>query len=456
MSVSRLRIGSQFQWSPVFAAAVLLLFVAACFGGASREHELRVALVELAALPLLLLAVLEILRRHSVSRLALGCIAVVVAIPAIQLIPLPPAVWTGLPGRQALSLALQVTELAPSWTPISLSPDRTWRSLLALVAPIAMFLGAVSVTGDQRRSLFYGILAFAVISVGLGAVQLASGGNQFYPWRTTDWPSVVGLFANRNHMATLCLVAIPVATALGARQLRKRRTTASMGLWLSGICIALMVVGLGAIRSRTGVALLIPTLVISLLAGWIAAGRGRPKTIVVGIAAAAAIGLSAVAFFALGPILARFDTGGSREGRFENWPIILDASSSFLPFGSGIGSFDAVFRSVEPWERLQPTFFNQAHNEYLEIWLETGWFGIAGLILFLVWFLRRSAAAWAGQVSSDRDLQRGASVAIGIMLLHSIVDYPLRTLTLAVVFALCCATLELAGRSDEGRRRDSV
>ena len=39
-------------------------------------------------------------------------------------------------------------------------------------------------------------------------------------------------------------------------------------------------------------------------------------------------------------------------------------------------------------------------------------------------------------------------VAVGAVLLHSAVDYPLRTETIAVVFALCCALLELAVLSE--------
>ena len=79
------------------------------------------------------------------------------------------------------------------------------------------------------------------------------------------------------------------------------------------------------------------------------------------------------------------------------------------------------------------------------------------LISFLVWYGRRSWTAWRARPSTPRDLQRAASIAIGAVLLHSIGDYPLRTETIAVIFALCCGLLELAGRSDaelsEGRGR---
>ena len=49
-------------------------------------------------------------------------------------------------------------------------------------------------------------------------------------------------------------------------------------------------------------------------------------------------------------------------------------------------------------------------------------------------------------VPAERDLQRAASIGLFVMLAHSAVDYPLRTATLACLFALCAAILEKAGR----------
>src|SRR5690606_11419873 len=105
----------------------------------------------------------------------------------------------------------------------------------------------------------------------------------------------------------------------------------------------------------------------------------------------------------------------------------------------------AVFRSVEPLEQLDPTFFNHAHNEYLETWLEAGWPGAILIVAFLVWYGRRSWGAWRAGPSRERDLQRAASIGLLAMLAHSAVDYPLRTATLACLFALCAAVLEKAG-----------
>lgn len=441
----KFRLGQQ---DIVALAALVLLAFSIVFGGASRQHELRLALVELAALPLLVLGLLALLKRDDLSahKLGLGLAAAVAALPLLQLIPLPPAVWTGLPGRDQLVLALEVTGIPQGWLPLTLTPDKTWRSFLALLPPLAMFVGLLTLRADSRLRLVHFLLGATVFSILLGSAQLASGSDRLYPWLTTDAGSVTGFFANRNHLATLVLIGIPFATVLGAASLR--RGGSRLPLWLSILYIALAAVALGVIRSRAGVVLFAPVLGASLLAAWVAAGRGRPRPLLLGLVGGAAIAVAAVGAFAAAPLLARFDPSGAPEGRFENWPIVAEAAESHLPLGSGLGSFDAVYRSVEPLERLDPTFFNQAHNDYLETWLEAGWLGAALIIAFLVWFARRSWTAWRAGVSTQRDLQRAATIAIGAVLLHSAADYPLRTAALATVFALCCGLLELAVRGD--------
>lgn len=442
---------SKSQWDAVAIATVVLLAFSFVFGGASREHALRLALVELAALPLLVLAASRLIRsgQWQTHRFVLGLVGAIALIPLIQLVPLPAAIWTGLAGRSEMVLALELAGLEPGWLPLSLSPDLTWQALLALLPPLAAFLGILSLP-QTTASRFIGFYLIAtVLSVLLGAAQLASGGQQLYVWATTAAGSVNGLFANRNHLATLLVALLPFAAVMGAAALRRRHDDRRLPLWLGAVFIGIVIIGLAAIRSRAGVILLGPSIILSLLAAWVAAGRGRPGPALMGLAAILVVGLVSVSAVALPPILERFDSQSAPEGRFENWPIVAQASDDYLPLGSGIGSFDAVFRSVEPLETLDPTFFNHAHNDYLETWLEAGWPAAALLVGFLIWYGRRSWAAWRAGTSRERDLQRAASVGILMMLLHSAVDYPLRTATLAVLFAVFAALLEKAGQPSE-------
>lgn len=430
---------------------MVLLAFSLAFGGASHSHALRLALVELASLPLLVLASRRLIfaglwREHQFS---LGLLAAIVAIPLIQLIPLPPAVWTSLPGRDQMALALELADLDAGWAPLSVNPDRTLSSALALAPPAAFFMAVLSLSHFQRERLVQVCIAAAIVGIILGAAQLASGGDSFYLWNWTGAGSVTGFFANRNHLASFLLIALPFAVIGGAATLRRRdqRTSA---LWFGALFAGLVVVTLAAIRSRAGITLFAPVMVLSLLAGWVAAGRGRPGPGLLVMVGSIGAALTAVAVLALPPILARFDQDRP-EARFERWPLIAEAAQTYLPLGSGIGSFDAVYRSVEPLEELDSTFFNQAHNEYLETWLEAGWLGIGTILAFLVWYARRCWAAWKSPPSREGDLQRAASIGIGVLLLHSVGDYPLRTETLAVVFAMCCGLLDLARRADQAR-----
>lgn len=432
------------QWDAVAISAAVLLVFSFVFGGASRDHALRLAVVELAALPLLVLAAGRLIRTGlwREHRFALGLLAAIVAIPLLQLVPLPPATWTSLPGRDQLVLALDLAGLQPGWIPLTVAPDPTWRSALALIPPAAMFTAALAISPSLRARFAALCVAAAVLSILLGVAQLASGGERLYPWETTSAGSVTGFFANRNHLASMILAVLPFGMVLGTASPR-RGDGDRRAMWSAALFVGVVIIALAAIRSRAGIMLFAPVMATSLLAAWIATGRGRPAPALLLLLGAAGAALTAVAALALPPIMARFESQDSLL-RVDRWHVVAEAAQTYLPLGSGIGSFDAVYRSVEPLRELDFSFFNQAHNDYLETWLEAGWLGAAVILGFFVWYFRRTWSAWQAPPSGERDLQRAASIAIAVFLMHSIVDYPLRTAALAVLFALCCGLLELA------------
>jgi O-antigen ligase len=92
-----------------------------------------------------------------------------------------------------------------------------------------------------------------------------------------------------------------------------------------------------------------------------------------------------------------------------------------------------------------PSYVNHAHNDWLEIWLEGGFLALAVLVAFLIWFVFASFGAWRAPLDRgralDRALPQAASIVVILVLLHSAVDYPLRTTALMTLFAFCCALL---------------
>jgi O-antigen ligase len=84
---------------------------------------------------------------------------------------------------------------------------------------------------------------------------------------------------------------------------------------------------------------------------------------------------------------------------------------------------------------------NHAHNDWLEVTLETGLLGLVLVVAFFIWFARASARLLAGETSFDKRVGQAACIAIALVSLHALWEYPLRTIALSTLFALCCALL---------------
>jgi O-antigen ligase len=378
----------------------------------------------------------------------MAILGLAILVPLAQLAPLPPSLWMAAPGHQVLAHALTVLGQGPRWAPLSLFPGATLDAALALLPPAALFLATCALSGDERRGLAGAWIAAGVIGLLLGAAQLSEpSGGPAYLYATTNIGSLVGLFANRNHEAGFLLALIPLAPALAMGRSRRpaadgRRAPPRLGRWTGMLAVVFTLsalVALGVVRSRAGVLLAAPA-VVGALAVLARSGMSRR-----GLALAAAAALAAVAavgLFALTPILERFGAPLAQEARFEAWPTEIAAARSFAPWGAGVGAFEPVFRAAEPLEMLGPTFLNHAHDDYLEIWLETGVFGAALLLAFAAWFALAALQAWSKR---GAPLEQAASVSIVLLLVQSLVDYPLRTETLAGLFAFACGALA-AGR----------
>ena len=81
---------------------------------------------------------------------------------------------------------------------------------------------------------------------------------------------------------------------------------------------------------------------------------------------------------------------------------------------------------------------------------------VRSLGMFLAWFVPRAWRLWEGD--RDHPLALAASVAIGVELLHSLVDYPLRTAAMSSLVAIACVLMvrepELAPRRRARRAGD--
>ena len=366
---------------------------------------------------------------------------VAVALIALQMLPLPPILWTHLGGRQIIVDGNAVLGLGAPWFPLSLAPYRTFDSLLGLIPALALFC-AIAVLGSYRRSwLVAALVGGTIAGIVLGALQVSAAGGQatsWYPYAQSSFGIATGFFANGNHMATLLVATIPFLAALVRSAQGSNRQRNVMVMLVTAAAAILIFVGILLNRSLAAYGLAPPVLAASALILFVKHGNSTR----VAAAAAALLALGA-AILLVATILRGgtfdADAGISVESRQEMLATTTEAVRDYMPWGSGLGTFRSIYQLYEHPAGVTSTYVSHAHNDFVELALETGLPGVLLLLMFLGWWGRASWRAWSG-VETDA-YSRAATIASAAILVHSLVDFPLRTATIAAVFAVCLAFL---------------
>jgi len=201
--------------------------------------------------------------------------------------------------------------------------------------------------------------------------------------------------------------------------------------------LGLILIGIALNRSLAALLLVVPVLLATGLmipVGWRLRWVGVPLVVFALAGAVAALSTNP-----LNSTSASSAKEFSLQSRQYIWRTTAAAIAETFPVGTGLGSFQQVYRLQENPDRVDATYVNHAHNDYLELALELGLPGILLMLAFFAWWGRRLAQIWSSNLSSPFD--RAATIASAAILAHSVVDYPLRTSAMAAVFAMCIGIL---------------
>ena len=386
------------------AAVGLILIAALVAAGSSVRGLLSTTVVQI--LSLAILAGLVEWSRPNCYWRALNLLAVaIVGLPVLQLLPLVSVLAP--PEYDILGLDLPHTlALTASW-------ERTAEALLFVLPPTILFLVLSRFSEDDfNRLLPFFYLGF-LANIVFGLVQFAARSGAELSPGFLPYLASAGFFANANHFASLMFVGIPlVIYQFGA----VRRPLLSL------VAVIVIVMASFATRSVAGVflsvgcALVSYALVLRIKIHW--------RLLLVATAVAGMVVLS-------------FNPGNVLEIRADDpldrtsiWRNTLTAIGAYLPLGSGLGTFDLVYPGFEAASDIRTSFINHAHNEYLELLLEGG---IAAGVLMLAYLVLLLLAMWRLPKSQ---LRNAAFCGISFLLIHSAVEYPLRNLSLALVFSV--------------------
>jgi O-antigen ligase len=381
----------------------------------------------------------------------------------LQLTPVP----TGV--REILSPSHPAEH---GWAPSTISTSATVRGLLFACALLAVHAAAgAAFTRRASRERFLRILAFTVPILGIAALFQHSSGlvriyGVFKPQERGA--SIFGSFVNRNHFAAWTAIATALAIGLldvrwrgytdrvGARpNLRRRLSTLQsedgIGLLATMTCVFVGIAALLASASRGGILAFVAAVALAILS--------RRRAGVVPISALAALFLSiGVAWLGLDRVATRFEElADDSPERVALWTDSLkQLRGGEWALGSGFNTFSAkASRSAPfalpagatPWPAAvddlarrhariairtlesQPghVWYREAHNDYLQVLVETGLIGLA----LVAWGVARVL------VGARHEPWRLAALAAG--LLHAAVDFPFQIPAIAVLFAVVAA-----------------
>lgn len=430
-----------------YALLALLLLSPLPFGSVQPWAVLA---LELYAAGLGLFAVL-LLRRDPEAlprkaRRALVPAGILVAVGILQILPAPGG-WTRLVATPTAEARRQIAEVLPEvgfgLAPQSLGPAATTDALLRLVAYVLVGVATVVAIrrSDHLRQTAVVLVASGAFQAFYGSSEYLSGHQHIFGYAKKYYDDVAtGTFINRNHFAEYLALTLPLALGLALEGARRF----SRGDWRQRLLGLIEPAGTMVVAGAIGAALIWTGVVLSYSRGGLAAALAACAIVLLACGwrrkrawlLAAALALPTVLLLArdvqapgerfLAPEQELLRLGG----RLPVWQATLRMVPDFLPFGSGLGTFEGAFELYRP-ESVRSTW-EHTHNDWLQALVEGGPLVVAALV-WLLWILVRRASP--DSPSRPPVLILCACAAILAAAIHGFVDFGLRIPAIAVLVA---------------------
>lgn len=440
----------------VFPGLIVLAALSFIGGGTTVDVTPTDELLQLVALPVLVVAVAAFAWRAGSSRLERMAVAVAVliaCIPLLQLMPLPAALWSVPAPRDALAADLAQAGVVVKQSHWSLMPSNTERSLWALLPALACFLAALQLTDRQVRKAMQVVLGLVLANIAFAFFQVAVPPDSALRLYSNNGAGFGGVLLSSNHQATALIVGMLVALGLAAdtRLRAKEGRGGGQHAWIYAVLSLVCFASILLAGSSAGLILGMLFFAAGCLA--LASWSRRSQR---GVRLQRAGGLLAIVLALTGGFWAMswMDLAQTEPLRYavakETWRL----GGAHFPWGSGIGTFVPVFGQSAPTLLQADGYINHAHNEFAQWWMTGGLPAMLALAAALALLL----AVGALLLRHRRRNALGIScwLAVVAVLAHSWVDYPLRTLSLmsmtALLAGLAVATASRALPTKRSRR----
>jgi O-antigen ligase len=327
-----------------------------------------------------------------------------------------------------------------------------------LLLYVAYGMLAFVVSQTLRRSSQFELMAivFTVYGALLAAFAvlqgLAPNGKLYWIWTAEQGGAIYGPYVNHNHYAGLMEMLTPFPLVLAA----SRFTDGNRKIAVAGVA-ALMAASIFLSGSRGGMAAFAAQMLVLGVLLVRRSDQSWKQPLMLGAFLAVVIGLL---IWIGGNELTRRLASIHSETREEiNGGVRLSIDRDCLrmvlkrPFlGWGLGAFPVVYPE---FRSFYSTFFvNEAHNDYLQLLVETGLTGFSIAVWFLVLVFRQAA----GKLKNWTETAGGALTTAALLgcvgiLVHSLLDFNLQIPANAALFYVLCAIAAAAPIQESQRRR---
>jgi len=360
--------------------------------------------------------------------------------PLFQLLPLPVSIL-GAVQEKFTDIVTLSPKAAPAFHSISLYPFATEMDFSRMLIYAMVFSAAAfGIRGeDGVHRVIRTLAVFGFILAIFGIIQHATWNGKIYWFRELTYGGApFGPFVNRNHFAGFVGMIIPLSLGIAFRSRKTERRL------MFGFFAVVMAISLFFSLSRGGI--------ISFFAGllvfsFVSFTKGMSKKKLIPVFLFVLVLTVYLLSLGISPIVERFmHTDVSGEQRFAAWQGTLSAFRDFPLFGSGMGTFQHIFKVYQP-DGLT-LYWDHAHNDYLELLLEAGIIGtLIAAAFFFSLFRIMVKAEWKG-----RNIYLGAAffASITTMAVHSITDFNLHIPSNAILFSLILGlSIAMSKKSDE-------
>jgi O-antigen ligase len=328
------------------------------------------------------LAVIEVARsRLDVRRMPILLFATL-ALMALSI------AWSAYPGASALGVA---ATLSTTVYAIFLATCFTWSELVDALARSMRLVLALSLVFELVVAV---VVRTPITPLWVDYSDLDEIPQAYYWSRDLLFAGgrIQGIVGNANILAMAALLSL---IAEVARAVAGRGSRLGSGVWL---LVAVLVLAL----TRSSTVLIAGVLVVGVVvAAWFARrGPGRRRAATTIALPVLMVGAGAAAIVFRGPLLALLGRSSDLTNRLDIWAIVTETAAQRPAAGWGWISYWAPW--VEPYDDLvviRGVTYLQAHNAWLDVYLQLG---VIGLVVVGLFVLTTIARAWSFALDGDR------------------------------------------------------